>query len=128
MITLKLKNKIELGIRSVIKEALDKGGIPDHIELYPEDADNLLREMWNLRDNQDFRDNFIIQDVLGVDQRLNFWSGQDHPVYHMWLRDWQKHSIVIKYRWRGDYNKDGGREIHVIPIKAVPKPPKQPGI
>lgn len=110
-----LKNKYQLAFDRMVKECNDKGGVPDFIEVDPQEAWGILREMQTCRDKKEVKDKFKIEqkDPGEKDARFAIYGKEPitidvaNPLVGQWIR----REIVISF--------DG------IPIRVNRPPPKK---
>ncbi len=115
---MKIKNKMALGFENLIKSAEKQTGIPDHIEISPPEAYDLLRELNRV---PKVRESFTFEQEEGVhDIKLRlFGEMPDSAALTEIANSWHKRELGIAY-------KDIPIYIIVPPKEDPPKEPDEP--
>ncbi len=108
MSTLKLKNKYAASFTKMVRQADQIGGIPDKIEVSTHEAEDILREIRDVKS-----DSFTIS-VTGEDPRFYFNKLDERDVIEHLIIRWHEKDFVVKFHMHLNDNSE-----HRIPIVVV---------
>jgi len=130
---LHLKNTHYLALRNVVKQAMDQSGIPDYVEIDQHEAWGLLKEMWDMKDNDKYRERLIIEVAQGEDPRFHVYSGNgvDIGKAEKLINRWVKNEFKVIYKHKERDNKASTPSNTVfqqaeVEIRVVVQPVKVP--
>lgn len=107
---IRIKNKNEIAIARMIRECREKGGTPDYIELTPQEALNILKELHSCEGGypEVFKIDLDSEVRFIINSPLPITTEQANKVINQWIRE--EFSILYK------------SSFDEIPLKVIYKP------
>ena len=95
---LKFKNKHIMALEKLIQEGENKGGIPDHIDLYPKEGYALLYEIHSLINNESHKS--ILKELFSFEPEIQILRQEnlDKTIAYDTLELWFKGTYKIFYK------------------------------